>query len=190
MQYPWQSPVADERYVAERAWERAVLDTCPFHPEGGCGLQKLGTYRRVAPAGTRVARWWCPSARRSVSLLPSFLAARWSGTLDEVEAVVAAVEQAGSIAAAVDIVHPADAEAALGLEGAKRSIGRRVRAVRAALVAIITLLPERLVGVPATLSHLRAALSTDRVLVALRAQAGRHLASLPTPLGFRTRVSG
>ncbi len=34
----------------------------------------------------RVARWWCPVARKAISLLPSFLAARRSGTLDEVEA--------------------------------------------------------------------------------------------------------
>lgn len=102
---------------------------------------------------------------------------------------MAAVEQAGSIAAAVDIVHPAEAEAALGLEGAKRSIGRRVRAVRAALLAIITLLPERFAGVLPTLAGMRVALSTERVLVALRSLAARHLASLPTPLGFHTRVS-
>jgi hypothetical protein len=188
MQHPWQSPVADERYVAERAWERAVLDACPFHPEGGCGLQKLGTYGRVVPAGARVARWWCPKERRSISLLPSFLAAWWSGTLAQVEAVVDAVEQAGSIAAAVDIVHPADAEQALGLEGAKRSMRRRVVAVRAALLAIITLLPDRFVGVQPVLSELRSVLRTQGVLVALRELASRHLPSLPAPLGFRTRA--
>jgi hypothetical protein len=136
-----------------------------------------------------VARWWCPKERRSISLLPSFLAAWWSGTLDQVEAVVDAVEQAGSIAAAVESVHPADAEDALGLEGAQRSIRRRVVAVRAALLAIITLLPAQFVGVPPVLSHLRAALGTDRVLVALRALAWRHLPSLPAPLGFCARAN-
>lgn len=166
------------------------MDTCPFHPEGGCGLQKLGTYGRVAPPGTRVPRWWCPRERCSVSLLPNFLAARWSGTLDEVEAVVATVEEAGGISAAVELVHPSDAEIPLGLDGAKRSITRRLRAVYAALLAVITLLPDVLLGVPATLSGLRAVLSTERVLVSLRSLAARHLASLPAPLGFRTRGSG
>lgn len=49
--------------------------------------------------------------------LPSFLAARLSGTQDEVEAVVSAVEQEGGVAAALETVHPADADGALGLQG-------------------------------------------------------------------------
>ena len=188
MQMSWKGPVADDRYVADRAWERAVLCACPLHLEGGCGLQRLGTYGRVSPAGTRVARWWCPVARKSISLLPSFLAARLSSTLDEVEAVVAAVEQAGGVTAALDTVHPAEAEDAIETQGALRSMRRRVRAVHAALLAILTLLPERLAGVAPTVAGLRAALSTDRVLVALRELAARHLPALPAPLGFATRV--
>lgn len=190
MQLLWESPVADDRYVAERAWERAVLDACPFHPEGGCGIQKLGTYRRVTPAGVHVARWWCPQMRRSISLLPTFLAARLSGTLAAVEAVVAAVEQAGGVAAALEQVHPAEAEDAISLESAKRSMRRRLRAVYAALRALVTLMPERLAGITPTISALRSALSTDRVLATLRALAAVHLRSLPAPLGFRARVSG
>jgi hypothetical protein len=188
MQIAWKSPVADDRYVADRAWERAELCACPLHPEGGCGLQRLGTYGRVSPAGTRVARWWCPVARKSISLLPAFLSARLSGTLDEVEAVVAAVEQAGGVTAALEAVHPAEAEGAIGLQGALRSMRRRVGAVHAALLAIITLMPERFAGTMPTLEGLRMALSTDRVLVSLRELAARHLPALPTPLGFAARV--
>lgn len=188
MQIPWKSPVADDRYVADRAWERAELCACPMHPEGGCGVQRLGTYSRVSPAGARVARWWCPVARKSISLLPSFLAARLSGTLDEVEAVVAAVEQRGGVTAALEAVHPAEAEGAIGLQGALRSMRRRVGAVHAALLAIITLMPERFAGTIATIGDLRLALSTDRVLVALRELAARLLPVLPTPLGFAARV--
>lgn len=129
MQLSWKVPVADDRYVADRAWERAVLCACPMHAEGGCGLQRLGSYARVSPAGARVARWWCPVARKSISLLPEFLAARLSGTLDEVEAVIAAVEQAGGVTAALETVHPAEAEDAIGLQGALRSVRRRVSAV-------------------------------------------------------------
>jgi len=124
-----------------------------------------------------------------VSLLPTFLAARLSGTLDEVEAVVAAVEQAGGVTAALETVHPADAKGAVGLEGALRSMRRRVRAVHAALLAIVTLMPERFVGVMPTVLGLRAALSTQRVLVTLREIATRHLAALPTPLGLSARAS-
>lgn len=189
MQIPWKVPVADDRYVADRAWERAVLCACPFHPAGGCGVQRLGTYGRVSPAGTRVARWWCPVARKSISLLPEFLAARLSGTLDEVEAIVVAVEEAGGVTAAVDTAHPADADDAIGLEGALRSMRRRVRAVRSSLLAIITLLPERFAGVAPTITSMRAALSTDRALVALREVAAQHLSALPPPLGFVARAS-
>ena len=96
---------------------------------------------------------------------------------------------AGYPAPAVEAVHPADAEDAIGLEGARRSMRRRVRAVHAALLAIVTLMPDRFAGIESTVTGLRAALSTKRVLVALRELAARHLPALPTPLGFCTRAS-
>jgi len=179
----------DDRYVAERAWERAILCECPLHPEGGCGLRRLGTYGRVVPSGARVARWWCPKARTSISLLPEFLAARLSGTLDAVETVVGAVEEAGGIAAAVDLVHPPDVDDAVGLAAAMRSMRRRVGAVRAALLAILTLMPEQFMDVQPTLASFRAVLGVERVLVTLRFIARRHLGALPVPLGFGARVS-
>ena len=137
-----------------------------------------------------MARFWCPLARVSISLLPTFLAARMSGSLDEVEAVVLAVEQAGGVAAAVDVVHPADAQRAIGAVCASRSIRRRLQSVRAALLAVVSLFAERLAGVAPTITALRLALGTDHVLVAVRGLAARHLGALPSPLGLRTRVSG
>jgi hypothetical protein len=186
----WKCPLTDERYVTQRAWESAILDRCPFHPEGRCGLEKLGSYERVEPAGARIPRWRCPKRRESISLLPSFLSAGLTGTLADVERVVATVEAAGGISAAVDAVHPPDAEQAVGLSGALRSIRRRVRAVRAALTAIATLLPERFAGVSPTLAAFRKVLGGDAVLVRLREVAERHLGALPTPLGFRARARG
>jgi len=183
----WKCPLTDERYVTQRAWEGAILDGCPFHPEGGCGLEKLGSYERIEPPGARIPRWWCPKQRESISLLPSFLAARLRGTLAAVERVVATVEAAGGVSAAVDAVHPPDAEEPIGLAGALRSIRRRVRAVRAALLAVATLPPDRFPGVPPTLAAFREALGGDGVLVRLRELAQRHLGALPTPLGFRAR---
>jgi len=192
VQLLWKYPLADERYVTQRAWEGAILDSCPFHPGGGCGLQKLGSYGRIEPVGVRVPRWWCPQKRASVSLLPSFLAARLPGTLRDVEHVVATVEAAGSVSAAVDVVHPPDARGAIGLEGALRSIRRRVRAVRAALLAIATLMPERFAGVRPTIAAFRQALGValGEVLVTLRERVARHLHALPVPLGLRPRGAG
>jgi hypothetical protein len=189
MQLLWKIPVADDRYVSERTWEHATLACCPFHPEGGCGLEKLGSYGRVTPEGVRVPRWWCPRQAASISLLPSFLSARLSGTLAEVEHVVTMVENAGSVAEAVDRVHPPETEDALGLVGAVRRIRRRLAAVRASLRAIVTLMPQRFAGVRPTLAGFRAVLSSDRVLVPLRELAERHLGALPAPLGFRARAS-
>jgi hypothetical protein len=190
MQLAWDSTGSDDSYVRERGWERATLEHCPFHPEEGCGLERLGTYERVRPAGTRVPRWWCPTQGASISLLPSFLAARFSGTLAEVEAVVDAVERAGSVSAAVEAVYPADAERAIGLTCAKRALRRRVRAIRAALLAIATLLAERFAGVAPTLAAFREVLGLHGVLGALRREARRRLGALPVPLGFRARASG
>jgi hypothetical protein len=189
MQLSWKCPLSDERYVSERAWEHATLDHCPFHPDGGCGLERLGSYGRIEPEGVRVPRWWCPKQRASISLLPSFLAARWSGTLAEVEDAVAAVED-GGIAAAIDAVQPPDTEDAIELPGALRWIRRRVAAVRAALIACVTLMPERFQGVLPTLRAFREALSSERVLVTLRELAERYLGALPVPLGFRARGRG
>ena len=190
MQVLWKEITAADRYVADRMWQRAILCDCPLHPQGGCGLRKLGTYERVRPVGIRVARFWCPLARVSISLLPAFLAARMSGSLDEVEAVVLAVEQAGSVAAAVDVVHPADAKGAIGSVCAARSIRRRLQAVRAALLAVVSLFADHLTGVAPTITALRHALATEHVLVAVRELAVRHLGALPAPVGLRSRVSG
>jgi hypothetical protein len=60
--------------------------------------------------------------------------------------------------------------------------------VRAALLAVVTLFPERFRGIAPTIKALREALGTDRVLVVVRCIAERHLGALPTPLGFRHRA--
>lgn len=178
--------IADEAYVAERAWERAVLDECPFHPAGGCGVTGHGSYPRVRPAGARVARFWCSVAGQSISLLPAFLASRLSGALDEVEAVVGAVESAASVAAAADALRPADVDDAVTSIAAARWVRRRMRPIRAALLALATLLPE-LAGCAPTLAAIGARLGVTRVLVALRALARSHLGSLSPPLGLCAR---
>lgn len=189
MQVIWINPPTGTEYVTQRAWEHATLDCCPFHAEGACGLQSLGSYPRVWPAGARVARFWCPEQGTSISLLPDFLAARFTGALDAIEDVVDAVEQAGSIASAIETLHPAEAQDAIGLIAAHRSIQRRLRPIRAALLACVTLLAE-LHGCAPTLAEIRSRLGEDRVLVQLRRRVASRLGALLAPFGFRPRGTG
>lgn len=111
------------------------------------------------------------------------------GTLDDVEAAVLAVEQAGSVAAAVERVYPASAAHAISLTCAIRAIRRRLHSVRAALLSFVTLMADRVTDVAPTVGALRKALGTERVLVTVRCVMERHLSALPTPLGFPNRVS-
>jgi hypothetical protein len=129
----------------------------------------------------RVARWYCPEAHETFSLLPDSLASRLSGTLDEVEATVIASETSGVEKAAaamrVDEVE---------LPGAVRWLRRRRVGVRAALLALVTAMPGRLGMIP-ELHAIRRVLDTERALVNLREIAADHLHALPHPLGLRAR---
>lgn len=127
----------------------------------------------------RVARWYCPDAQMTFSLLPDCLSARLQGSLDEAEQAVVASESMG--------VEPAARALRVGeveLPGALRWLRRRRSGVRAAVLALITAMPGRLGAVP-EVRAIRALLGTDRALVALREIGGDHLHALPHPLGFR-----
>jgi len=126
----------------------------------------------------RIARYYCPMARETFSLLPDCLASHLSGELVAVEAVVATVETARSVEAAADVLRPD-----ITLPAAVRWIRRRLTPVRRALLAVVTLVPDLFTG-DARLAAVRAALATPSALVALRTQAAPHLATLPPPLGF------
>lgn len=188
----WFPQVTDEQYVASRGWEIAVLESCPFHAEGGCGVQRHGSYARVHPAGVRVARYWCPRAARSISLLPAFLASRLSSTLGEIEAAALARERAPSLAAAAECARPPDREDAISdPKSAQQWLSRRVRAVDAVLVAAITLLADRLAGCAPTITGMRARLGCDAVLVEIRRLLGaKQLRALGPPLGLCARDGG
>ena len=125
----------------------------------------------------RVARWYCRDARTTFSMLPDCMSARLVGGLDDVERVVLVAEAEGIEAAAQDLRTEID------LPGAMRWLRRRRDLVRAALLALITALPARLGTVPRVQS-VRAALETDRALVALREIGADHLHALSYPLGF------
>jgi hypothetical protein len=177
--------LTSEEYVSQKAWRFARLERCPFHPEGGCGLARHGTYARVSPAGCLIARYRCPPARTTISLLPDFLCARLTGTLAEVEAVVAAADAAPTREAASEALRP-DIE----LPGALRWLRRRTRLVHAGLAAAIGLLPGLLAGCKPTVTSVRSALGAEVVLVRLRLKLTPHLGALPPPLGFGPRPAG
>ncbi|MCG5051479.1 MAG: hypothetical protein KA712_21070 [Myxococcales bacterium] len=129
----------------------------------------------------RVARYYCPTAHRTFSLLPDCLASRLSGSLEEVEAVVTAVEAAPSIEAAADRLRP-DIE----LPGAVRWVRRRYSATRAALLVLVTSTPALLGNCEPTLAEVRQRLGTP-VLRHVRAESEKQLGALPAPVGFGPR---
>ena len=143
-----------------------------------------GTYPRRTPAGMRIARYSCPTARETFSLLPDCLASHFPGELDAIEPVVATAETARSVEAAADVLRPD-----ITLSSAVRWIRRRLTPVRRGLLAVVTLLPDLFTG-DARLAAVRLALATPSALVALRTHAAPHLATLPTPLGFHPRAVG
>lgn len=171
-----------EEYVSQEAWQDASLPRCPLHPKGGCGFARHGTYERVSPPGTLIARWYCPQGHRTFSLLPDCLAARLSGTLTEVEAVVRAAEQGAGLEAACGGLR-LDIE----LPGALRWVSRRVHAVHASLNLLRGLLPEVLATCTPTLTAFSAHLGVTEVLLGLRQIAAVFLHRLPAPLGFVPR---
>ena len=182
MQVRLATGLTSEEYVSQKAWRSASLERCPFHPDGGCGLARHGTYERVSPPGCLIARLWCPTAHTSISLLPDFLCSRLTGSLAEVEAVVAVAEAAPAQEAASEGLRPN-----IELPGALRWLRRHKHLVRAGFAAVIGLLPELLAGCEPTVTSVRSALCAEVVLVCLRERAAQHLSALPPPLGFGPR---
>ena len=132
----------------------------------------------------RIARFYCPEARTTYSLLPDCLASRFRGDLATVENVVAIVEAGKSVEAAADVMRPIE----ISLPAAVRWVRRRLIPVRAALLAIFTLMPQVFVGYVPSVGEARRILCTSSALVTLREIAADRLAVLPPPLGFGPRV--
>ncbi len=171
--------LSGEEYVARKAWCDASLASCPCHPAGGCGFVRHGSYPRRTPTGMRVARYYCPTAHETFSLLPDCLASHFPGTLAAIEDIVVAVEGHRSVEAAADALRPD-----ITLASAVRWLRRRTTAVRLVLLTLATLLPDRF-PVDVHVGTWRATVGRPVVLPALRAEVPSHLRMLPTPLGFR-----
>jgi hypothetical protein len=172
-------------YVTREAWREARLSCCPLHTRGGCGFARHGTYGRKSPAGTLIARWYCPQGHRTFSLLPDHLAARFPGTLSEIEQVVVTVEQARSLEAAADALRSDP----VTLTSAVRWVRRRVGPVRSLLTVLVGLFPQYLLGCAPTIGALRGRLACEQVLMLMRELAQVHLQALARPLGFHYRLA-
>lgn len=122
MQLRYDCPLTAEEYVNQQAWRRTNLQRCPLHAKGGCGFARHGTYERLSPPGTRIARWYCPLGHCTFSLIPDCLATRLTGTLVELEFLVRQVEQSSSLAAACANLRPE-----IELPGVLRWVRRRVQ---------------------------------------------------------------
>lgn len=173
-------------YVTLQLWRNASLLHCPVHPKGRCGFARHGTYARVSPAGTRIARWYCPQGHCTFSLLPDHLAARFPGTLAEIEEVVAVVEKSSGQEVAANALRPDD----VTLTTALRWIRRRLRLVRITLTTVVSLLPDLCLGTAPTIQGFRDLFATESVLMNLREVTVLHLTDLPRPLGFRPPQGG
>jgi|LGVC01.1.fsa_nt_gb hypothetical protein len=182
MQMRFATDLSADEYVRQKAWKHARLDNCPLHPKGGCGFAKHGTYTRKFPDGTKIPRWYCLDGHTTFSLLPDCLASRLSGSLTEVEAVIAKVESSPSQEAAAHHLRPY-----IELPGILRWIRRRTFLVKAALIMLIELFPSLLAGCTSTISSFRSVLGVEHVLPELRMLGSLHLDILPPPLGFGPR---
>lgn len=180
VQLRFDTGLTSEQYVTQQGWRQATLTCCPRHPRGGCEFARHGTYVRKRPAGTRIARWYCPQAHCTWSLLPDHLAARFPGTLEELEDVVAAAEGPMCLEKLADRLRPE----VVHLPSALRWVARRVRLVHPLLKRLLGLLPEKLLDCAPTVLSFRQRFSSEHVLMGLRANAALPLASLPRPLGF------
>jgi len=182
VQFRLATGLTSEEYVSSEFWRQASLEHCPFHPKGGCGFRRHGTYPRRYPAGARIPRWYCPTAHVTVSLLADCFAAKLPGSLVSAERVVAETEGPGTRETIATRIRPE-----VEPPGALRWTRRRVRNVHAGLSALIGLLPCLLVGCRPTVLSIRDALGVEFALPVLREKAGPLLARLPPPLGFGPR---
>jgi hypothetical protein len=169
-----------EEYIEQKAWEHAELDHCPFHPEGGCGLARHGTYPRKFPEYCLVPRWYCPGAHRTISLLPDFFASRFPGTLDEIEDAVNTAVSCKSQEEAAFVLRPE-----ISLPSGLRWLRRRIQYVKAALTILAGLLVTECAP---DLESFRKKIGANRVLSKLREMAREYLPSMPPVVGFGPRL--
>jgi hypothetical protein len=179
MQIFYETGLTISQYSEKRAWEQAKLDHCPFHPEGECGLVKHGTYPRKFPQYCLIARWYCPTAHQSISLLPDFFACRFPGTLDEVEETVNTAESCECLEQAASELRPE-----ITLSSALRWLRRRIQHVFDILTTV-----KGMIGMdcPPRLTVWRKQYTPKKLLQQLRIRIADHLHAFPPILGLAPR---
>jgi hypothetical protein len=117
-------------------------------------------------------------------LLPDFYASRTPGTLDDIEHTAATAETVPSIERAAEQLRPGDTLDAVTLPAAIAWLRRHLDWVRALLITVASLFPERFANLGQSVRAWRDRLETSRVLVALREICEVYLYALPRPLGL------
>lgn len=179
MQIRYPIDLTVEEYIEQKAWEQAELDHCPFHPDGGCGYARHGTYPRRFPNPCLVVRYYCREAHQSISLLPDFFASRLPGTLDEVEHAVNIAEASSSMEEAAFTLRPE-----VTLPAGLRWLRRRLQYVNETLTTLAGMLAT---ACPPELSAFRKVYKVESVLTKMRCLAEHTLQSLPPIVGFGPR---
>jgi hypothetical protein len=183
VQLRFDTGLTSAEYVTRELWRSATLLHCPLHPRERCGFTRHGTYARKSPQDTLIARWYCRLGHCTFSLLPDHLAARFPGTLNAIEQVVATVQAAPTLVSCVERLRPDP----VSLPSALRWIHRRLRLVRPLLPLVVTLLPELLADCEPTVTAMRQRLSVPWLLLALRSLLCALLQMLSRALGFAHR---
>lgn len=168
-----------DEYREQQAWKDVQLSQCPFHPEGKCGFAEHGTYPRKFPEYCLIARWYCPTEHRTVSMLPDFFPSRFPGTLDEVEQAVNIADASASREQAAEALR-----SEITLPSALRWLRRRIKYVQEILNILAGLLCTQC---PPDLPSFRKKYDLKFVLSHLRSIAGDHLQTLPPIIGFGPR---
>lgn len=176
MQIRYGVNVSASEYNEQNLCEKAKLEQCPLHPEGGCGMRRHGTYKRISPIELKIACWYCRKGHTLFSLLPDFLPSRLSETLKDVEEVVLEAQKHPSLESAAEKIRP-DIE----LAGGVRWIRRRINSIAAILTIGAGILPH--FGFK-SLKQLQETFKVDCALSVLREILEKHLYKLPHIIGL------
>jgi len=127
-----------------------------------------------------LARYYCPTAHETFSLLPDCLASRFPSDLDDLERVTVQVATHRSVEAAADVSgRRSRCPSAVAVDSPPSHAGPHVGGPGRRHCSASTWDRHRLAA-------FRAAWETDRVLVARRSRVAAHLPILPPPPRLRS----